>query len=301
MNPLLASLRAIVLQASDLFIELVPYVLAGAALGAALRNPSRFHFIERLPSWRLHTQIILASLIGTLSPLCTLGTVPLLVGLVGRGFPAPAALAFLGASSMANPQILILTVGALGSTIAIVNWVAALLVGISAGSLALWATKYGQNVFKPILEKHDSSHHRSHKHGKGGFWQAFLEQLEYVALYLVIGVLAAAALSVLTPGRYFEQWLGPDNRFAIVLSSILAVPFYVCGGGILPVMQALMEKGIPAGVVVAFLISGPATRVQALSALAALLKMRMLVVYVGLVMAWAIGLGMICNALVTLK
>lgn len=304
MTPTLALFRAIVLQASSMFMDLLPYVLAGAALGAALRRASRFPFSEQLLSWSPQSQIILAAIAGTVSPLCTLGTVPLLLGMVGRGYPAPAALAFLGASSMTNPQMLVLTAGTLGMRFAVITWAAAIAVGVSSGALALWAAKKGQVVFKPAvvdaesrMSGHKTSQDGHHRRSGRSFWQAFLDNLEFVALYLVVGVLLAAALNVLVPERYLMQWLGQDNPFAVIVSALLAMPFYVCGGGILPVMQVLTEKGLPPGVVVAFFISGPATRIQALSALAALLKARALAIYVGLVLAWAVGLGMLLNVL----
>jgi uncharacterized membrane protein YraQ (UPF0718 family) len=295
MDYLFGNLQAVLFQSARMFRELVPYVVVGAAVGAGLRCVGRIPLIDRLASLPRGALMVAAAGLGTVSPLCTMGTVPLLAGFVGRGLPAGAMIAFVTSSSMVNPQLFILTVGTVGLPLAVARWVAALAVGLCAGSLTEAAEKKGWSVCTARLEsvrEHDDTRHPR------GFWRYFLDHLEFVALYLVFGVLLAATLNVFVPARFLARWLGPQNSFAVVLSAFLAIPFYVCGGGILPTMQVLMEKGVPAGVILAFFISGPATRVQALAALSAVLSRRAVVAYVGLVLLWAVIMGVGLNQVI---
>jgi len=291
MTNLAASLQAILLRSAGMFGQLLPYVLVGAFFGALLRRVDRVPFLDSLRSRNPWVVLLTACGLGTVSPLCTMGTVPFLAGLLGRGIPTAAVIGFLVSSSMVNPQILVLTVGTVGVPLALARWAAAVAVGISVGWLAHLAEKYRWTVISPGAA-------RLHRHRPGRdriFLQVYLDQLEFVAIHLVVGVLLAAAVGVLVPPNFLVRWLGPENPFAVAISSLLAIPFYVCGGGILPTMQVLMEKGVPAGVVLAFFISGPATRIQALSALGAFLSARALVLYVLIVLVWALALGLVAN------
>lgn len=295
MDYLVGNLQAVLFQAAGMFRELVPYVLVGAALGAGLRRLGRVPFVERLPSLHAGSLVVAAAGIGTVSPLCTMGTVPLLAGLVGCGVPAGAMIAFLASSSMVSPQLLVLTVGTVGLPLALARWAAAVAVGISAGWLTMVAQGRGWGVCTPRVQLVQSGKHPDHPKG---FWQHFLDHLEFVAIHLIIGVMLAAVLNVFVPARYLARWLGPDNSFGVILSALLAIPFYVCGGGILPTMQVLLEKGVPSGVILAFFISGPATRIQALAALSAVLSRRALAGYIALVLGWAVVLGVVLNRIV---
>jgi len=83
----------------------------------------------------------------------------------------------------------------------------------------------------------------------------------------------------------------------VAAGALLAVPLYVCGGGALPTLSELMAKGLAPGVVLAFIVAGPATRIQALAALAAVVSKKALAAYVLLVWAWAFAAGMLFNAI----
>lgn len=304
MDAVTATLQAIVLRAADLFLQLTPYVLIGTLAGAWLRGLRPHRGLERISEWRRTLLIPLTAAVGTVSPLCTFGTVPVLRGLMGRGFPAPAALAFLVSSSMANPQVLILTVGAVGPGLAAGCWIAAWVTGVLAGIAAGWAVRRGQPVLLTAPAPPGASSNPFHPapaaHRPGAarpFRVRFLDDLEYMGLYLVPGVILAAAFGVLTPERALVRWLGPENAFAVVVSTIASVPLYVCGGGVLPMMAQLQDAGVSGGVVLAFLIAGPATRIQALAAVKAVLTWRALAAYVLLVMGVAVLAGTLARAL----
>jgi uncharacterized membrane protein YraQ (UPF0718 family) len=220
-----------------------------------------------------------------------MGTVPFLAGLLGRGIPAGPVIGFLVSSSMINPQLLVLTVGTVGVPLAIARWLAALAVGVSIGLLAQAGEDRGWRVFsaQTVRIQPTASANRP------PFHQSYLDHLQFVAVHLVVGVLIASVVTVFVPPRLLVRWLGPESHFAVAVSSLLGIPFYVCGGGILPVMQVLREMGVPAGVILAFFISGPATRIQAIAALSAFLSPRALTAYVVLVLLWALGLGLLTN------
>ena len=83
----------------------------------------------------------------------------------------------------------------------------------------------------------------------------------------------------------------------VVFSSLLGVPLYACGGATIPVMRELSEQGVPAGAILAFLWSGPATRITALAALSSIFRLRHVVLYGVYIVIAAIALGEAVRAL----
>jgi len=291
MDQLSTNLEAVLYQAARMFGQLVPYVLVGALFGAGLRRVRRIPFLDAVRSRNPRLLLVAACGLGTVSPLCTMGTVPFLAGLLGRGIPAGPIIGFLVSSSMVNPQLLVLTIGTVGVPLAVARWLAALAVGISIGRLAQMGEERGWRVFSAQTVRIQPAPARD----RPPFLQSYLDHLQFVAVHLVVGVLIASVVTVFVPPRLLVRWLGPENHFAVAASSLLGIPFYVCGGGILPIMEVLMNMGVPAGVILAFFISGPATRIQAIAALSAFLSPRALVAYVLLVLLWAFGLGVLTN------
>lgn len=294
----LADLLAIMRQALRTLADLLPYVVAGALLSAALmRWRSRLldKTLKRMAGWPLPAMIALAACTGTLSPLCTLGTVPLIVGLLGFGLHPAAAVAFLAASSLINPQVFIIMAGTIGFPMALVQWGLSWLIGMAAGALAFAAGRAGHDVLRPdLIQKPENQGKSCHRHRKS-FWRTFAGQLEFVLIYVVIGVLLGATVNVLVPGGVIEQLFARARMASVAAGAIASVPLYVCGGGILPLLAELMKGGMPGGIVLAFITAGPATRFQSLAAIAVLLRNWSLALYVLLIWLCAFVAGVAWN------
>jgi len=78
---------------------------------------------------------------------------------------------------------------------------------------------------------------------------------------------------------------------SVAVAGWLGVPLYVCGGGALPLAKSLTELGISRGAMLAFLVSGQATRSTALANVGCLLRKKALIIYVVTIVAAAVMLG----------
>ena len=95
----MTALLLILRQSGLLLTDLLPWILAGCGAGALLRTVRRLPFEEKLAGagpWA----IPLAAVSGAASPLCTLGSVPVISGLTARGLPRAAGFAFLDNSHL---------------------------------------------------------------------------------------------------------------------------------------------------------------------------------------------------------
>ncbi|MGN0837089.1 MAG: permease, partial [Akkermansia sp.] len=94
--------------------------------------------------------------------------------------------------------------------------------------------------------------------------------------WLALGVLLAAVLRTALPHGLFA---GVPSWAGVPLMALLGIPFYVCGGGAVPLMHSWLELGISVGAVVAFTVTGAATKVTNLSALLSVMSLRHALLY----------------------
>ena len=124
---------------------------------------------------------------------------------------------------------------------------------------------------------------------------SFADQLGHVLLYVVVGVLAAATVNVYVPGGVLTRVFYDSELLGVATGAVASTPFYVCGGGVLPLLGELLDKGLPPGIVLAFIVAGPATRLQALAAVAVLLRKRAVAAYVLYIWLCAFAAGVLAN------
>lgn len=289
MQRLIANLIAIVRQSGVLLLELLPYVIAGALVAALLLRRRESILPGRLTKLPAPLLIIISALLGTISPLCTMGTVPVVIGLVGCGFPAAAGISFLASSSLVNPQLLFIAFSTIGPGLTIAQWLSGLGIGITAGFLTLFFEKRGFVVINKNIKLPGNKNGKTCHKKRSGFMTHFLDQLEHVLLYVVAGVVAASVVNVYMPEPLVLKLFGKANFFNIAAGAALSIPMYACGGGVLPMLAALMNKGLSPGVVLAFIIVGPATRLQAIAAVGAFMNKKALAAYLALILIWALA------------
>lgn len=93
----------------SIFFEALPFVLLGALLSAFLQVYIPDRWIARIRPKHTLTGIIMASLIGVIFPICECGVVPLVRGLIRRGFPIYMALVFIMTAPIINPVVYLST------------------------------------------------------------------------------------------------------------------------------------------------------------------------------------------------
>ncbi len=290
----LDGLSLVARQSGLLIADLAPWMVAGALIGAALKKTRRLPFARVLPSIGPAFAVPLAAVSGAASPLCTLGSVPVVAGLVSRGFPRAAGAAFLAASSMVTPQMVLMTAGALGPRMAILQATG----GILAGTLAGWAMAAfparGAALFRESGEASEGVPPTSKSFGAH-----FAGQLEYGLFWMVAGVVISQGLSVFAPGIMASVAGIADSGGGFIpagVGAIVSAPLYSCGGAALPVLAALGERGASQGFLLAFLICGPATRFRSAAALGGYLRPKGLAVYFAFVVAFASLFGWASSA-----
>jgi len=259
------------------------YPVVGALVAAVVDVRFREHLLRLLPKNANAQDVAAWSLVGMISPVCTIGTVPILIEFEDRGAKKAPLIAFLAASSSFNPQMGFIFFGVLGWKMTLYYIVAVFLMACFVGALVGKLCK-GVSEAKRAERLMCWGVQRS-------FLRHFVGLLGYVGVYFVVGVFVAAMIRVFIPPAKMMALFGEGHWYAVPLAGIGAAPTYMCAGASAPVVRISAELGMSKGAAMAYLIAGPSTRISALAAASTLLAKREMLIYVGAILGASFVLG----------
>lgn len=124
----------------------------------------------------------------------------------------------------------------------------------------------------------------------------FVELLDDVAWWLVLGIVLSAVVEVAVPTNLLESdW--DSGAASMLLMLILSIPLYTCASSSTPMAAALALKGLSPGAALVFLLAGPATNIGSLVVLLKVLGRRAVAVYLAAVVIVTLAAGFALNAL----
>jgi hypothetical protein len=139
----------------------------------------------------------------------------------------------------------------------------------------------------------------SGRHGsfenKHSFALALWKQGKFIVKIFGISLLLSAAIKALVSPQFINSALGDKGQASVLVAMVLGIPFYQCGGASIPIMQALYELGMSPGAILAFFISGPATKLPAIYAFREGFGLRFLAVFLAYTLAGAFLAGVAFN------
>lgn len=228
-------------------------------------------------------------LFGLPLPICSCGVVPVYRGLVTRGLPPTAGLAFLVATPELGVESVLLSFPLLGAELTGVRLAAAALAALIIG---VWVGR-GLPSLSPTPDAVPITHRRSLlNRGKAAVAFGFGEVVEHTALWIVVGLAVAAATEPAALGPLLEPLpAGAD----VVAFALAGMPMYVCASGATPLAAALIAAGASPGAALAFLLSGPATNLTTVGVLSQLHGRRAALSFAGSLLAVSVGLGWLLN------
>jgi len=73
--------------------------------------------------------------------------------------------------------------------------------------------------------------------------------------YLLVGIGLGALIHGWAPEDLFTRYAGPGATFGVLIAVAIGIPPYSNAAGILPLVQALYDKGLPMGTLLAFMMA----------------------------------------------
>jgi uncharacterized membrane protein YraQ (UPF0718 family) len=202
-------------------------------------------------------------------------------------------------SILINPNLFAFSF-ALGAPMAFLRLGACLLAGIVAG-IAARAFFGEREIFSlSAFEEGRDSGGREKSLGDrrrefgASIWRGFYK----TAPYFLAGILLTAAFERYFPKEWAAESLGPAKGFGPVIAASIGVPLYLCGGGTIPLIAAALAMGMSPGSALAFMLSGPATKLTNLGAVKILLGKRNFALYLAYNLAFATAAGLAADAII---
>jgi uncharacterized membrane protein YraQ (UPF0718 family) len=132
--------------------------------------------------------------------------------------------------------------------------------------------------------------------GRVGYaWQAVKEIVGKVWLYVVIGIAVGAVIHGYVPEDALAGIMGEDVWWSVPLAVLVGIPMYSNAAGIIPIVEALLEKGAALGTVLAFMMAVIALSLPETIILKRVLKWPLIAVFLGVVGMGIVFVGYLFN------
>lgn len=276
-------------------LALLPVVLLAALLAGAL---TLGHWTDRACAWVEGSParaVVLASVAGTLTPVCGLGVLPLIAALLRRGLPLAPVMAFWVSSPVMGPSMIVVTIGVLGLPFAIAKTLAAFGTGLLAG--AVTASIPGLAGPGHRLMRTTPLESAGCEPAASGFWREVRSSTRLVTRWLALALVLEVLIQRHVPPEWIAGLFAEDRWFAVPLAAIVGAPLYLDGFAALPLVRGLLDLGMGFGAALALLVSGAAVSLYAAVAVISLVRFRIFGLYVALAMAGACVSGYAANLL----
>ena len=239
---------------------------------------------------------------GVVTPFCSCSAVPLFIGFVEAGVPLGVTFAFLVASPMVNEIAIVLLWGLFGPGIALAYMAAGLAVAVVAG-LVIGRLRLERYVEDYVWKVHAGGHALDVRltltDRIRDAWRSTLDIVRRVLPYVVVGIGIGALIHGYVPTDLVVSVGGSDNPLAVPALVALGVPLYSNAAGTLPVVEALIGKGLPMGSALAFMMAITALSLPEMVILRRVMKPRLIALFVAVVASGIVAIGYLFNALVT--
>jgi len=242
---------------------------------------------------------VFAALLGIVTPFCSCSAIPLFIGFVESGVPLGVTFSFLVSSPMINEVALVLLLGLFGWRIAFTyigtGLIIAVLSGIIIGKLKMekYVQDYVYQVKVGSFEVENQSFRQKIEYAK----DYSLGLLKKLWPYILAGIGIGGFIHGYVPSDFLVKYAGPDNPLAVPVAVLIGVPLYSNAAGTIPIVQALMGKGMPMGTVLAFMMAVTALSFPEAVILKNVLKMRLLLLFFGIVALAIVGVGYFFNTI----
>ncbi|MFN4798666.1 MAG: permease [Pseudanabaena sp.] len=251
---------------------------------------------------------VMAAMVGIVTPFCSCSAVPLFIGFLEAGVPLGVTFSYLMAAPMVNEVAIILLWGLFGLKVTLLYIGFGVSLAIASGyiigllKLERWVEPFIwelQRSRQGIALEDEASLELAltwnQRFEQGRFQSS--EIVRSVWLYVVLGIAIGAGIHGYVPTDFIVKYAGVHNPLAVPLAVILGVPLYANIAGVMPITEALVNKGMPMGTVLAFTMAVTALSLPEIVILKKVLRPQLLAVFVGLMTIGIISIGYIFNAL----
>ena len=249
-------------------------------------------------------EYLLASSFGAVTPFCSCSSVPLFIGFVKGGIPLGVTFAFLVTSPLVNEVAVAVLLDSFGVKTTAIYVATGITLGIISGvilnvlKLEHLLTDWVQKIWQQAETDRQAfeSEHKTLAERLPVIAKEATEIVTSVLPYVLIGIAIGAVMHGYIPEGFFEDYIGNGSWYAVPLAVILGVPMYANATGIVPVIQVFVEKGIPLGTSLAFMMAVVGLSIPEAMLLKKVMTGKLIAIFFGVVATCIILAGYFFNA-----
>lgn len=284
-----------------------PFILFAVLAVAYLKASGAETLLAKAFEGRQTRMIVLAALLGGLSPFCSCEVIPFIAALLAVGAPLAAVMAFWLSSPLMDPAMFAITSGTLGFDFAAAKTLAAVSLGLLGG--------FGTMLFARTPVFADPLRERPAVGGCCGvkkpfsgkpvwqFWRddarrstfrdTAMENALFLLKWLTLAYVIEALMIAYVPAEMIAKVLGGEGIGPILLGALVGAPAYLNGYAAVPLVDALLTQGMSNGAAMSFVIAGGVSSIPAAIAVWALVKPRVFAAYLGFALVGAVIAGLL--------
>lgn len=241
---------------------------------------------------------VLAALLGVPTPFCSCSAVPLFIGFVEAGVPLGVTFSFLIASPLINEIAIALLLGLFGLNIAALyigtGLFIAVIAGMVIGRLGL-ESEIEEQVFR-IKAKRTAPGKMTNSERLGFAFSESKRITSSVLPYILLGIAVGGFIHAYVPENFLLSIAGKDNLLAVPLTVMVGIPLYSNAAGTVPIIEALVEKGMGMGTALALMMSIVGLSLPEMIILRRVLKPKLIAIFAGVLFAAFVLTGYLFNA-----
>jgi len=247
-------------------------------------------------------EYFIASLFGAITPFCSCSSVPLFIGFVRGGIPLGVTLSFLITSPLVNEIALAIFLGMFGLKTTLIYATTGIILGMLGGMLMSafklerfltpWAKEFlNQAQSEELLQNENSTFMQR----LPGIFNESKDIIKSVFWYIIIGISIGALMHGYIPTGFFEAYITKENPLGVPLAVIFGIPMYSNAAGVLPIIQVFVQKGIPIGTAIAFMMAVIGLSIPEATLLKKVMTWKMIVIFFSTIAIFIMTSGYIFN------
>jgi len=232
--------------------------------------------------------IFYATLVGTILPICCIGSLPVAISFYKKGARLGPILAFLVATPATSIPALLITYKLLGAYFTIFLFVSVILLGLIIGLVGNFFSQPPKKEQEICDNCASNKKIRIRSVLRFAFWQMPKE----IGLEILLGLVLAALIVSVTPvGELVRTYLSGFGGY--IFAVIFGLIMYICATASVPFIHALISQGINTGAALTLLLLGPITSYSALFVLRKIFGLKILLTYLTIICTVALLAGYI--------
>ncbi|MBU3261462.1 permease [Roseovarius sp. PS-C2] len=301
---------------ANALLHTAPFIAFAVLAVAWLKATGAETLLARAFEGRQTRMIVLAALLGGLSPFCSCEVIPFIAAMLALGAPLGAVMAFWLASPLMDPAMFLITSGTLGWDFAIAKTAAAIGIGLFGGlaTMTLSRSALFADPLRPQAQAGGGSgcgccgpadpfsgkpvwRFWAHADRRTTFRDTAFSNAAFLLKWLALAYAIEALMLRYIPADAVGSILGGAGIGPIVLGALVGAPAYLNGYAAVPLVDALLAQGMSNGAAMSFVIAGGVSCIPAAIAVWALVRPRVFCAYLGFATLGAILAGLAWQAI----